>query len=158
MTEIVDAGPLVLVLHGPSLQLLGTREPELYGPRTLAEVDQAIEVRAQQLGARVACFQSNHEGVLIDRILGAREQGARGILINPAAYTHTSLAIGDAIRAVSLPAVEVHLSNVMARDQLRRRSLVAPACVAVVAGFGAWSYVLGLEGLVARLAPGGTED
>ncbi len=142
---------LVLVIHGPSLGALGTREPDIYGRTTLAEIDSRLAAEAGALGARTQSLQSNHEGVLIDAILAAPGQGVAGILINPAAYTHTSLAIADALRAAGLPAVEVHLTQTAAREPIRRRSLVAPACAGTVAGFGPDSYLLGLRGLIGLL-------
>ena len=141
----------ILVLHGPNLNLLGTREPEVYGSATLADIDQDIATLAAELGVRVESFQSNHEGGLIDRLHAAAREGIDGILINPGAYTHTSIALRDAIAAVSIPAVEVHLSNIHARESFRRRSHIAPVVIAQVAGFGAASYTLALRGLVARL-------
>jgi 3-dehydroquinate dehydratase-2 len=142
----------VLCLSGPNLQLLGTREPEVYGRATLAEIHARLEARGLALGARVVARQSNHEGVLVDWIGAARAEGFAGLLLNPAAYTHTSIALYDALRAVALPCVEVHLSNPDAREAFRRRSRVAPACVGRVAGFGADSYELALEGLVRILS------
>jgi 3-dehydroquinate dehydratase-2 len=153
-TGACGAAKSILVLHGPSLSALGRREPGIYGTTTLAQIDQALADEAQGLGARVRCIQSNHEGALIDAILSASELGVCGIVINPGAYTHTSLAIADALRAAGLPAVEVHLSQMWARENIRRRSLVAPACVASVSGFGAQSYLLALRGLVALLRRG----
>ena len=141
----------ILVLHGPNLNLLGTREPEVYGHATLADIDQDIATLAAELGVRVESFQSNHEGALIDRLHAAAREGIDGILINPGAYTHTSIALRDALAAVSIPAVEVHLSNIHARESFRRRSHIAPVVIAQVAGFGATSYALALRGLVARL-------
>lgn len=137
----------VLVLHGPNLSALGRREPHLYGPVTLGEIDCALRALAADLGLAVECLQTNHEGVLIDEILAAAERGFAGILINPAAYTHTSLALGDALAAAGLPAVEVHLTNTAAREPSRQRSFTAPACLGTVAGFGKDSYLLGLRGL-----------
>jgi len=141
----------VLVLHGPNLNLLGTREPEVYGSLTLAEIEGRIRERAQQLAVDVEFAQSNAEGVLIDRI-----QSARGsfdaIVVNPGGYSHTSVALRDAIAAVAVPTVEVHLSNPSAREDFRKVDLVAGACVGVVAGFGWRSYVMALEALVARAA------
>ncbi len=137
----------LLVLSGPNLQLLGTREPTIYGSETLPQIHDRLAARAQELGATVVCRQSNHEGALCDWI--AEAPGAfDGILINAAAYTHTSLAIFDALKAVAVPAVEVHISNPEAREAYRHTSRIAPACVAKVAGFGADSYLLALEGLV----------
>ena len=141
----------ILVLHGPNLNLLGTREPQVYGHTTLADIDRDLAGIGAELGVSVECCQSNHEGVLIDRIHAALREGVAGILINPGAYTHTSIALRDAIAAVALPTVEVHLSNVHARESFRRRSHIAPVAVAQVAGFGAAGYGLALRGLVARL-------
>jgi len=151
MSEANDKGGLrVLVLHGPNLNLLGTREPAVYGGATLAEIDGGLRRAAADAGAEIRAVQSNHEGVLIDAIHDAAAW-ADGILINPAAYTHTSIALRDAIRAVGLPTVEVHLTNVHAREQFRCRSLVAPVCVGQVVGFGAASYRLGLTALLEHL-------
>jgi 3-dehydroquinate dehydratase II len=143
----------ILVLHGPNLNLLGSREPGLYGSATLAEIDRSIQERARQLQATVTSLQSNHEGVLVDRIQQARGE-ADGILINAAAYTHTSVALRDALLAVALPYVELHLSNVHAREPFRHRSLLADRAVGVIGGFGPLSYGLALEGLVAHLRQG----
>ena len=141
----------ILVLHGPNLNLLGTREQEVYGRTTLADIDRELALLAAKLGVTVETFQSNHEGALIDRIHAAAREGVAGMLINPGAYTHTSIALRDAIAAVALPTVEVHLSNIHARETFRRRSHIAPVAVAQVAGFGAAGYGLALQGLVARL-------
>lgn len=138
----------ILVLHGPSLGELGRREPEVYGETTLAEIDQTLVDLAGELGAGVRSLQSNHEGVLVDAILDAPRQGVDGILLNPAAYTHTSVALGDALRAAALPAVEVHLSHLHRREAFRRRSYTAPACIGVISGFGPGSYTLGLRALI----------
>jgi 3-dehydroquinate dehydratase-2 len=141
----------VLVLHGPNLNLLGRREPEIYGHTTLAGIDSALRERAAELDVELRIVQSNHEGALVDEIQSAggwAAEGEVGILINAAAYTHTSVALRDAISAVDLPAVEVHLSNIYKREEFRHRSLIAPVCVGQVAGFGAHSYILGLEALV----------
>lgn len=140
----------VLCLSGPNLQLLGTREPAIYGTETLADVHRRLIARGKELGAAVTCAQSNHEGALLDRI-GAARGKFEGLLLNAAAYTHTSLALFDAIKAVALPCVEVHLSNPEAREAYRHKSWVAPACIGKVAGFGPDSYVLALEGLVRYL-------
>jgi 3-dehydroquinate dehydratase-2 len=134
----------IAVLHGPNLNLLGTREPGVYGTVTLAEIDRRLVERAQRRGATVESFQSNLEGELVDRIQQAATR-AHAIVINPAAYTHTSVAIADALRAVGLPAVEVHLSNLHKREPFRRRSLTASACIGTIAGFGARSYYLALD-------------
>lgn len=140
----------VLVLSGPNLQLLGTREPEIYGRETLAAIHKRIVARGKELGTQVTCKQSNHEGVLLDLIGGARGK-FEGLMLNAGALTHTSLALFDALKAVALPCVEIHLSNPEAREAYRHESKVAPACVGKVSGFGADSYLLGLEGLVRRL-------
>lgn len=137
----------VLILHGPNLNLLGTREPEIYGQDTLASIDAGLAQLGAQLGAEVECRQSNHEGVLLDWIHEA--PGVfDGLVFNPGAFTHTSLALADALGAVPLPCVEVHLSNVHAREPIRRRSLTAPRCIGLVSGFGARSYGLGLRALL----------
>jgi 3-dehydroquinate dehydratase-2 len=141
-----------LVLSGPNLHRLGKREPEIYGTQTLDEIHELISNRARELEASVECRQSNHEGDLVEWIGDAGDQGFDGILFNPGALTHTSYAIYDAIKAGSLPVVEVHLSNPDAREAFRHHSTVAPACLGRVAGFGAQSYLLALAGLVAQLA------
>ncbi|MCT0207077.1 type II 3-dehydroquinate dehydratase [Synechococcus sp. CS-1332] len=143
----------LLVLHGPNLNLLGQREPGLYGSSTLAAIDAALEQRAGELGVELTCFQSNHEGTLVDRIQQAGT--CDGILINAAAYTHTSVAIRDALLAVAVPFVEVHLSNTHARERFRHRSLLADRALGVICGFGPTSYRLALEGLVAHLGAAG---
>ena len=134
----------VAVLHGPNLNLLGTREPEVYGRTTLAEIDAALAERAKRRGATVESFQSNVEGELVDRVQQVAQR-AGAILINAAAYTHTSIALHDALKGVALPAIEVHLSNVQRREPFRHQSLIAAACVGTIAGFGARSYYLALE-------------
>jgi 3-dehydroquinate dehydratase-2 len=147
-----SSGARILCISGPNLQLLGMREPGVYGRDTLAEIHLRLEARARTLGVEIDARQSNHEGTIVDWIGDTHREGFAGILINPGAYTHTSIAILDAVRAVGLPCVEVHLSNPDAREPFRRRSYIAKACVARVAGFGADSYELGLEGLVRLLA------
>jgi 3-dehydroquinate dehydratase-2 len=137
----------ILCISGPNLKLLGTREPEIYGKETLDEIHARVIARGKELGANVECKQTNHEGTIVDWIGEARGKVA-GLLLNPGAYTHTSIAIYDALKATAIPCVELHLSNPDAREAFRRRSRVAPACVARVAGFGAESYLLALEGLV----------
>ena len=141
----------ILVLHGPNLNLLGTREPEVYGRDTLTDVNGGLCLLAGELGVGVETFQSNHEGELIDRIHAAREQGIDGILINPGGLTHTSVVLRDALAAVAIPAVEVHLSNVHAREPFRHHSYISPVAIAQVSGFGAASYQLALRGLVHHL-------
>jgi len=137
----------ILVVHGPNLQLLGEREVSVYGKVTLDEINQALEREALALGVGLEILQSNHEGEIVDRIGSARGTFS-GVLINPAAYTHTSIAIRDALAACGLPAVEVHLSHIYKREDFRQHSMTAPACVAQVTGFGRGSYLLGLRGLV----------
>jgi len=145
----------IAVVNGPNLNLLGVREPERYGTSTLAGIEARVRERARVLGVEIAWVQSNHEGALVEAVQGLRGR-ADGALVNAAAYTHTSLAIRDALLAVAVPFVEVHLSNVWAREEERRRSLLADLAVGVVAGFGAESYLLALDGIVAWLrSPGG---
>jgi 3-dehydroquinate dehydratase-2 len=148
--------PTVLVIHGPNLNLLGRREPEVYGHTTLAEIDAALRELGQELGVAVECVQHNAEGAIVDAIQGAEGRCA-GIVINPAGYTHTSVAIRDALAAVAacgVPAVEVHLSQPTAREPFRHHSLVAPVCRGSIAGFGALGYLLALRGLTALLRRG----
>lgn len=140
----------ILVLHGPNLNLLGVREPDVYGATTLAQIDAALEEQAKQAGAELVGFQTNHEGALIDRIHAARED-ADGILINPAGLTHTSVALRDALAGVGLPIIEVHLSNVFARESFRHHSYISGVALGVISGFGSDSYRLGLEALLAHL-------
>lgn len=141
----------VLCVSGPNLQRLGAREPDVYGKETLAQIHARLAARAGELGVEVEARQTNHEGVIVDWLGEAESVGFDGVLLNPGAYGHTSIAILDAIRASGLPCVEVHLSNPEAREPFRRRSIVAAACVAKVSGFGGDSYLLALEGLVRRL-------
>lgn len=142
--------PRVLCISGPNLQLLGTREPEIYGLETLADIHERLAVRAQELGCEFTGRQTNHEGEIVTWI-GESRGHIDGLLLNPGAYTHTSIAIYDALRATGIPCVEVHLSNPDAREAFRRRSRVAPACIGRVAGFGGESYLLALAGLVTSL-------
>ncbi|MEJ2606502.1 MAG: type II 3-dehydroquinate dehydratase [Anaerolineales bacterium] len=143
----------ILVLHGPNLNLLGVREPQVYGSTTLAQIDESLKQEAQRLDLAVETLQSNHEGALIDALHQARGS-ASGVIINPGGLTHTSVSLRDAIAASELPTVEVHLSNIFAREEYRRRSISAEACVGIVAGFGWRSYLLALQVLAERLNAG----
>ena len=138
----------ILVLHGPNLNLLGQREPTIYGNLSLAEINAQLELQAKDLGVNITCRQSNHEGVLVDWIQEAVGK-FQGLLINPGAYTHTSVAIADAIRGTGIPTVEVHLSNIYARESYRHHSWIAPVAVGQISGFGGASYRWGLAALVA---------
>jgi len=140
-------GVKVKVINGPNLNLLGTREPDIYGKDTLAEMEAALTALGKELGCELEFFQSNHEGELVDCIQGCRGR-VDGILLNPAAYTHYSYAIRDAVAAVGIPAVEVHISNIHQREAFRQQSVTAPVCCGQVVGFGVDSYLLGLRGLV----------
>ncbi|HEY9782549.1 MAG TPA: type II 3-dehydroquinate dehydratase [Leptolyngbyaceae cyanobacterium] len=140
----------VLVIHGPNLNLLGQREPGIYGSVTLDEINSQLEAEAMKLEAKISAVQSNHEGVLVDTIHAARGQH-QGIIINAGAYTHTSVAVRDAIAAVKIPTVEVHLSNIYQREAFRHHSYIAPVAIGQISGFGAESYRLGLLALVHHL-------
>jgi 3-dehydroquinate dehydratase-2 len=140
----------IAVLNGPNLNLLGQREPEVYGRTSLAEIEAMVRKAAEPLGAQIFWFQTNHEGALVDAIQGLRGQ-ADGALINAAALTHSSLALRDALLAVKIPFVELHLSNIFAREPERRHSVIADLAVGMVTGFGAQSYLLALQALVGRL-------
>lgn len=142
----------IAVLNGPNLNLLGTREPELYGRETLADIEQRMRATAADLGVELECAQMNGEGQLIDAIHALRGR-VQGAIVNAGAYTHTSIALRDALVAVGVPFVEVHLTNIYAREPERRHSMLAPAAVAVVCGLGPFGYDAALRGLVARLRP-----
>jgi 3-dehydroquinate dehydratase-2 len=141
------AQAIVVVLNGPNLNLLGTREPHIYGHTTLPEIDAELRAVGAALGVTVETFQSNHEGALVDRIQAARGQ-AQAMIVNAGGYTHTSVALRDALAAVALPVIEVHLSHLAAREEFRQRSLLAPVCVAQITGLGAFGYRLALEAAV----------
>lgn len=143
--------PSILVLNGPNLNLLGTREPGIYGSTTLAEIEDACRDHGSGIGYDIMCAQSNHEGALVDALHDARGSHA-GVVLNAGAYTHTSIALHDAIVGIELPVVELHLSNVYARETFRHRSMIAPVCVGIVAGFGAAGYRLALTALAGHLA------
>lgn len=143
-------GIKILVVHGPNLNLLGQREKSIYGKTTMQDINKQLSKEAAGLKVSIEFIQSNHEGQLVDTIGTARKQ-FDGILINPAAYTHTSVALRDALLASGLPAVEVHLSNIYKREEFRHHSMTAPACVGQIAGFGMQSYVLGLQALVSSI-------
>ncbi len=143
--------PRILLINGPNLNLLGTREPEVYGSTTLADVENGLQQQAAELGLEIDCFQSNHEGAIVDRIHQARTEGVAFVLINPGAYTHTSVAIRDAFTAVAIPFVEVHISNVHKREDFRHHSYLSAIAEAVMAGFGTQGYGLALQFIAQRL-------
>ncbi|GAB1542745.1 type II 3-dehydroquinate dehydratase [Scytonema sp. NUACC21] len=148
MVQGLSLTPLsILVLHGPNLNLLGQREPGIYGSLSLAQIDRLLQEEGEKQQAKVIAVQSNHEGALVDAIHGALGQ-YQGILINAGAYTHTSVALRDALAGVNLPAVEVHLSNIYRREDFRHHSYIAPVVIGQISGFGAQSYILGLQALV----------
>ncbi len=142
----------ILVIHGPNLNLLGQRETEIYGKATLADINAKLEDLAAKYEFSLKIMQSNHEGDIVDTIGQAKTDGVNAILINPAAYTHTSVAIRDALLAVRIPTVEVHLSNIYAREHFRHTSLIAPVAVGQISGFGVLSYVLGLQAIISFLS------
>ena len=141
----------ILVLHGPNLNLLGKREPDIYGHESLVEIDARLKERGEKLGIVVETFQSNHEGALVDKIQQAAGT-VQGVVINPAAYTHTSVAIRDALAMLDIPIVEIHLSNIHRREPFRHQSMIADIVAARIAGFGSHGYFLALEGLVGMLS------
>lgn len=141
----------ILVLHGPNLNLLGAREPEIYGRTTLADIHLAMEAQARSAGVQIVSFQSNHEGDLIDRVQAAASEGVRFIIINPAGYTHTSVGLRDALAAVAIPFIEVHLSNIHAREAFRHKSHFSDLAVGVICGLGAHGYHLALQYALERL-------
>lgn len=134
----------ILIINGPNLNLLGTREPEIYGKTTLKDIETELKNKAEKLNVEIECFQSNHEGEIVDKICGAKGK-FDAVIINPAAYTHTSVAIRDAFAAVDIPAIEVHISNVYSREEFRHNSLIAPVVVGQIAGLGIQGYLLALE-------------
>ena len=139
----------ILVLNGPNLNMLGIREPGIYGHATYADLQALIRAHAEKCGVTVSFYQSNHEGALVDTIQQAYYDGIQGIIFNPAAYTHTSVALLDALKSVAIPTVEVHLSNVHQREDFRHVSVTAPACIGQLCGFGAFGYVMAMEALEA---------
>lgn len=141
----------ILVIHGPNLNLLGQREKSIYGKTSLKDINAQLEKQAKSLKVTIEVFQSNHEGEIVDAIQQAKSKSFKGILMNPAAYTHTSVAIRDAVAAIDLPTVEIHLSNIYAREAFRQHSLIAPVCQGQITGFGVESYYLGLEAIVKLL-------
>lgn len=155
MSEVLQArsAPRVLVLHGPNLNLLGTREPDVYGVATLADINADLVRLGSELGVHVDCFQSNHEGELVDRVQQARAEGSVGIVINPAAFTHTSVALRDALSGVAIPFIEVHLSNVFSREAFRQHSYFSDIALGVICGLGPQGYALALRAVASRLSP-----
>jgi len=138
----------ILVIHGPNMNLLGEREKNIYGTATLDEINAQLQKIAKEQGVSLSTLQSNHEGGIVDAIGQAKKNGFEAILINPAAYTHTSVAIRDAVAAVSIPTVEVHISNIHAREEFRQKSLISPVCHGLITGFGVNSYILGLQAAI----------
>ena len=140
----------ILVIHGPNLNMLGTREPDIYGHQTLKEINAALTANAERIGLHIETFQSNHEGDMVDKVQQAHDS-FHGIIINPAAYTHTSIAIRDALSMLSIPVVEVHLSNIYKREHFRQTSMMSAVVSAQISGFGSYGYLLALEGLAKML-------
>ncbi|MGD2037299.1 MAG: type II 3-dehydroquinate dehydratase [Desulfobacterales bacterium] len=140
----------VLVIHGPNLNMLGTREPDIYGNQTLEEIDAALKLQTERLELHLETYQSNHEGGIVDKIQQAQDL-FNGIIINPAAYTHTSIAIRDALSVLNIPVVEVHLSNIYKRESFRQTSMISAVVTAQISGFGAQGYLLALDGLARML-------
>ena len=141
----------LLVINGPNIQLLGRRDPRIYGNTTLPQLEEKLRETAKELGVECAFFQSNHEGSICDRIAEAAVDGTDGIVINPAAYTHTSVAVRDAIEGTGLPAVEVHISNIHKREDFRHKSLIAPVCIGQIAGLGTMGYELAMRALAGKV-------
>lgn len=141
----------ILVINGPNLQLLGHRDPEVYGKTTLDDVNKRLTEVAAELGVKIFFFQNNTEGFLVDRIAEAKKEGIDGIVINPAAYTHTSIALRDAIEGVKIPSVEIHISNIHARDEFRHKSMTAAVCIGQISGFGTDGYEWALRALIQYL-------
>ena len=145
---MAKGGKKILLIHGPNLNLLGEREKDIYGKTTLAEINSKLQAIAKEKGVELETLQSNHEGEIVDAIGQAKKNGVAAIVINPTAYTHTSVAIRDAVLAVELPTIEVHLSNIYKREEFRHKSLVAPVSYGQITGFGVDSYVLGLQAAI----------
>jgi 3-dehydroquinate dehydratase-2 len=148
----MPTGPTIHVLNGPNLNLLGTREPGIYGRTTLADIVSLLETRAERLGVTIEARQSNHEGQLVDWLHEAAGGAASAVIFNAGGYTHTSIALHDAIRAIAVPVIEVHLSNPHARESFRHHSFISPAAAGIVAGFGAGSYLIALEAAVSMIS------